>query len=73
MKAYVKAWQDIYNQNGLITDELSLRALDGVFCGPVREVDELTTDTADELIAEFERLHPDFRYDHLEILADQVN
>lgn len=71
MKAYVKAWQDIYNQNGLITDEFSMKALDSIFYGPVREVDELTTDTADELIAEFEMLHPDFRYDHLEILTDQ--
>ena len=41
--------------------------MDAILYGPVREVDEVTDEVADEMVAEFEKLHPDFRYDQLEI------
>ena len=67
MKANVKAWQDTFNEKGIITDLESLRALNAILFGPVREIKELTTDVADKMADEFEKLYPDFRYDHLEI------
>ena len=71
MRANVKAWQDIYNEKGLITDVESLRALNAILFGPVREIKDLTTDVADKMVEEFEKLYPDFRYDHLEIQTDE--
>lgn len=71
MRANVKAWQDIYNEKGLITDVESLRALNAILFGPVWEIKELTTDVADKMVDEFEKLYPDFRYDHLEIQTDE--
>ena len=67
MKANVKAWQDIYNGKVKYTDEESLKALDCVLYGPIWEIQELTIDVADKMAEEFEKLFPDFRYDHLEI------
>ncbi len=71
MRANVKAWQDIYNEKGLITDVESLRALKCILFGPVWEIKELTTEVADKMADEFEKLYPDFRYDHLEIQTDE--
>lgn len=56
---------------GRIHDEAGLRALDAILYGPVREIKELTDEVAEEMAAEFEKLHPDFRYDHLEIHTDE--
>ncbi len=67
MKSNVKAWQDIYNEKGIITDEESLKALDCIKYGPVWEIKELTMEVADEMVGEFRKLFPEFRYDHLEI------
>ena len=71
MKACVTAWQDIFNDKGLITDEFGLKALDGIKHGPLRIIDELTIDVAEEMAIEFEKLYPNFRYDHLEIRTDE--
>ena len=72
MKACVKAWQDVINPaTGRIHDEAGLRALDAILYGPVREIKELTDEVAEEMAAEFEKLHADFRYDHLEIHTDE--
>ena len=67
MKANVKAWQDIFNEKGIIKDEVSLRALNCILYGPVWEIKELTNEIADKMVEEFNKLFPDFRYDHLEI------
>lgn len=68
MKACVKAWQAVINPaTGKVHDEAGLRALDAILYGPVREVAELTDEVADEMVEEFKYLHPDFRYDQLEI------
>lgn len=68
MKACVKAWQAVINPaTGKVHDEVGLRALDAILYGPVREVDEVTDEIAEEMVTEFEKLHPDFRYDQLEI------
>ena len=71
MKACVKAWQDIYNHYGLITNETGLKALDGILYGPVWEIKELTIDVAEKMNDEFCKLYPDFIYDHLEILTEK--
>ena len=68
MKACVKAWQAVVNPTtGKVHDEVGLRALDAILYGPVREVDEVTDEIAEEMVTEFEKLHTDFRYDQLEI------
>lgn len=72
MKVCVKAWQKVIDlATGKVHDEVGLRALDAILFGPVREVKELTDDVAKEMVAEFEKLHPYFRYDHLEIHMDE--
>ncbi len=68
MKACVKAWQDIINTTtGKVWDEAGLRALSAILYGPVREVDKMTDEIVDDMTTEFEKLYPNFRYDHLEI------
>ena len=68
MKACVKTWQAVINPaTGKVHDEVGLRALDALLYGPVREEDDVTDEIAEEMVTEFERLHPDFRYDQLEI------
>ena len=68
MKACIKAWQAVINPaTGRVHDEAGLRALDAICYGPVREVEEVTDKIAEDMKAEFEKLHPGFRYDHLEI------
>ena len=68
MKACVKAWENVIDpKTGNVHDEAGLRIYDAIFYGPVREVDELTDEIAEEMVTEFEKLHPDFRYDQLEI------
>ena len=67
MKACVKAWQAVINPAiGKVHDEVGFRALDALFYGPVREVDDVTDEIAEEMVTEFERLHPDFRYDQFD-------
>ena len=65
MKANVKAWQDIFDEKGLITDENSLKALNCVMYGPIWQIEEMTMEIADKMRNEFIKLFPDFRYDHL--------
>ena len=68
MKACVKAWQAVINPDtGKVHDETGLRALDAILYGPVREVDEVSDEVAEDMVTEFKKLHPDFRYDQLEI------
>ena len=68
MKACVKAWQAVINPaTGKVHDEAGLRALKAILYGPVREVDEVTDEVAEDMVAEFKKLHPDFRYDQMEI------
>ena len=68
MKARVKAWEAVINpKTGKVYDEEELRVFDAILYGPVREVEVLTDEVAEEMVAEFEKLHPDFHYDHLEI------
>ncbi len=67
MRANVKAWQDIYNEKELVSDVERLRAFGCILFGPVRIIKELTTDVVDKMVEEFEKLYPEFRYDHLEI------
>ena len=50
MKVCVKAWQDVYNENGLITDLIALKALDAIMYGPVWEIKEFTIDIAEKLV-----------------------
>lgn len=71
MKASIKAWQSVFNERGIITDGNDLKALDCILYGPVWEIEELTMDIADKMRDEFVKLHPDFRYDHLEIRTIQ--
>ena len=72
MKAYVKAWQKVINpQTRMIHDEIGLKALDALRYGPVREIEAITEKTRKEMIIEFERNYPDFRYDFLEIVTDE--
>lgn len=72
MKACVKAWQDIFNEKGPITDEFGLKALDAIKYGPLRTIKELTFEVSDDMAEEFRRLYPDFRYDHLDIMTDEA-
>lgn len=68
MKACVKAWQAVINPaTGKVYDESELRTLDAILYGPVKEVDEVTDEVAEDMRTEFESLHPDFRYDQIEI------
>ena len=53
MKANVKAWQDTFNEKGMITDVDSLRALNAILFGPVWEIKELTTDIAEKMAEEW--------------------
>ena len=72
MKAYIRAWKDVINPvTGQVHNEARLRTLDAILYGPVREVKELTDDVAEEMVEEFKKLYPDFRYDHLEVHAGQ--
>ena len=71
MKANVRAWEDLFYENGPVTDEESLRNLDCVFYGPVWEIKELTTEVADKMVKQFQKLFPDFSYDHLVIQTKQ--
>ena len=72
MKACVKAWQEVINpQTRAIYDEIGLKALDALRYGPVREIEVITEKNRKEMIAEFEKKHPDFRYDFLEIVTDE--
>lgn len=67
MKASIKAWQDVFNEHGIITDEYSLQALQAIKFGPVWDIEELTMEVADKMTDEFNKMFPGFRYDHLEI------
>ncbi len=71
MKACIKAWQDIYNQDGLITDELTLQALECILYGPVWTIDTLTEKTKEDMVKEFSARYPLFHYDHMEIIIDE--
>ena len=71
MKACIKAWQAVINPaTGMVHDEAGLRALDALFYGPVREIEEVTEEVAEDMKAEFEKQYPDFRYDRLEIYTN---
>ncbi|MDD5891986.1 MAG: hypothetical protein PUC72_05550 [Bacteroidales bacterium] len=68
MKVFITAWNDVINPTtGKIHDEEGLRALDAIHYGPKREVEEVTDTVAEEMVAEFEKLYPDFCYDHIEL------
>lgn len=68
VKACVKAWENVIDpKTGKVHDEAGLRIYDAILYGTVREVEELTDEVADEMVEEFKYLHPDFRYDQLEI------
>ena len=72
MKACIKAWQDVINpRTGKVYDEAELLIFDAILYGPVREVKEVTDDVAEGMVDEFEKLHPDFRYDHLKIHTNE--
>ena len=71
-RAYVKAWQDVINSvTGKVHDEEGLWALDAIHYGPLKKVDSITAEVAEEMINEFERLYPEFKYDHLEIHTEE--
>ena len=68
MKACVKAWQNVIDpKTGKVHDEFGLRALDAIYYGPVHEVEIVTDQIRDEMIEEYQRKFPNFRYDCLEI------
>ena len=71
MKVYVKALQQIGSNSvtGEVYSEEGLQYLDGILYGPVREVDTLTVEIANDMINEFENLHPDYKYNHIEFLT----
>ena len=72
MKVCVKAWQNVINPStGKIHDDLGLKTLDALLYGPVRNVERITPKIRDEMIEEFHRKNPKFRYDCLEILTDE--
>lgn len=72
MKLYIKAWQTVINlATHIAYDEAGLQDLNGILYGPVREVYEVTDEVVEEMKLEFEKMHPDFRYDHMEVnIAD---
>lgn len=68
ISACIKAWQDVINPaTGRVHDDAGLRALNAILYGPVREVEEVTEAVAEDMKSEFVKLHPDFKYDHIEI------
>ena len=68
MKARIKAWQAVIDPaTGKIHDEVGLRALDSIFYGPMRELDEVTDEIIEDMKVEFEKLYSGFCYDRLEI------
>ena len=72
MKACVKAWQAVIDpKTRKVYDELGLRALDAIMYGPLWKIDSVSAEIRDKMIAEFKTLHPDFRYDCLEIVTDE--
>lgn len=72
MKACVKAWQAVIDpKTGKVHDELGLRALDAIMYGPLWKIDSVSAEIRGKMIAECKTLHPDFRYDCLEIVTDE--
>ncbi len=68
INACIKAWQDIINPaTGKVHDDAGLLALNAILYGPVREVEEVPEAVAEDMKSEFVKLHPDFKYDHIEI------
>ena len=41
--------------------------MNAILYGPVREVVEVTDTVAEDMKSEFVKLHPDFKYDYIEI------
>lgn len=73
MKACVKAWQEVisFSTKKIIQDENALRALNALLYGPAREIKVINDRIKKEMIEEFKRLYPDFKYDFLEIITDE--
>ncbi len=53
-----------------VHDEFGLKDLDALFYGPVRNVDKITPEVRNDMIEEFRKKYPDFRYDYLKIVTD---
>ena len=72
MKVYIKAWQNVIDPStGKVHNELGLKALDALLYGPVRNVEKVTPEIYNEMIEEFQKKYPDFRYDCLKIMTDE--
>ena len=71
MKACVKAWPAMINPaTGKVYSDTELCELGVVLYGPVREVSEMTHEIAEEMAMEFDKLHPDYKYDQMQILTE---
>ncbi len=73
-KYYLVAYQEIINhQTGRIHSDDGLIALDGLKCGRVHELSRVNTETMSELIEEFIRDYPGFRFDKCELREFALN
>lgn len=72
IKVCIRVWQEIINPaTGKTYDDVGLQALNGIMYGPVHEVNEISLDLEKQLLDEFKRIYPDFRFDRYEIRTDE--
>ena len=70
MKVYVVGKQNIKSSNGIMEDDKSLEALNGIRKGRIHEVNSKEEIDYNKLIEEFENENSDFRYDSCEIISE---